>query len=132
MKRTRGFSLVELLVVIGIVAVLISMLLPALNKARQQTKRIQCASNLKQCGVYLLMYAQDNKGWIVPVGDWGADASDASSYQSLGTNLLFTNGGQMLSNPTPWLTWPAVVFKMTKPIPSGTDFDRDPFDYAPD
>jgi prepilin-type N-terminal cleavage/methylation domain-containing protein/prepilin-type processing-associated H-X9-DG protein len=139
MKKRRGFTLVELLVVIGIIAVLISMLLPALNKARMQAKRVQCSSNLRQCGVSLLMYAQENNGWIVPVGAWGADASDQNSYQSLGTNLLFDfeglANGQPITSPEPWLTWPAVVFKMTKPLPDPKNpgqNDVDPYDYAPD
>jgi prepilin-type processing-associated H-X9-DG protein len=55
---------VELLVVIGIIAILIAMLLPALNKARQSAKTVQCASNMKQVMFGLMMYAHDNKGWF--------------------------------------------------------------------
>lgn len=61
-----AFTLVELLVVIGIIAVLISMLLPALNRARQQAVSAQCMAQLKQVGNALLMYANDNGGWFPP------------------------------------------------------------------
>jgi prepilin-type N-terminal cleavage/methylation domain-containing protein/prepilin-type processing-associated H-X9-DG protein len=64
MKRIRrtGFTLVELLVVIGIIAVLISLLLPVLGKAREQAKRTQCMSNLRTLGQCLYVYAADNSG----------------------------------------------------------------------
>ncbi len=60
----RAFTLVELLVVIGIIALLISILLPVLGKAREQAKRAVCASNLKQCAMAMLTYAGDNKGQL--------------------------------------------------------------------
>lgn len=65
LKKT-GFTLVELLVVIGVIAVLISILLPALNKARDQANIVKCASNIRQLAIALVNYAAENKGKYPP------------------------------------------------------------------
>ena len=64
-RRVSGFTLVELLVVIGIIALLISILLPSLNKARVSAQRVQCLANEKQILNAILMYVNDSRG-ILP------------------------------------------------------------------
>ena len=67
MSRRKAFTLVELLVVIGVIAVLIGILLPTLSGAQGRARDIQCQSNLRQVGQALFMYANDNQGWLIPV-----------------------------------------------------------------
>lgn len=90
MKRkngTKGFTLVELLVVIGIIALLISILLPSLNRARETANRVKCASNLRQIGQALLLYANENRG------------AYPRTYYAAGSNCDLSNTGYNISNP---------------------------------
>jgi prepilin-type N-terminal cleavage/methylation domain-containing protein len=99
---TSGFTLVEVLVVIGLIALLLALLLPALTKAREQSKQVQCMSNLRQIGAELTIYSNNYKGWLIPVGPW---LPLAGQYESFG------------SNKQPWERWPVYVFKFG-PLPN--------------
>ncbi|MDB5333042.1 MAG: hypothetical protein JWP03_4193 [Phycisphaerales bacterium] len=67
-----AFSLTELLVVLGIITLLVALLLPTIPKVRRLANSALCKSNLRECGLSLLMYANENEGWLFPE-NWGSD-----------------------------------------------------------
>lgn len=92
----KAFSLVELLVVIGIIGVLIAILLPSLRKARLSAQSVVCKSNLRQVFVYMVEYANNNRGYLYPVSKDGS---------TLGTNVA------------PHQRWVPILFNIQPPNP---------------
>jgi len=105
-RAGKAFTLVELLVVMGLIAVLISMLLPSLNRAREHAQAIQCRSNLHQIGIEMNIYADNNKGWLFPVWNYNpGPKTPVNEYITLGTNW------------PPNKRWPMYFFTFQHPDP---------------
>jgi prepilin-type N-terminal cleavage/methylation domain-containing protein/prepilin-type processing-associated H-X9-DG protein len=80
-KRRAAFTLVELLIVVGIIAVLIALLLPSLQRAREHANRIACLSNLRQLGMAVIMYTNNNRGYFpAPSADSGLVTADPNAW----------------------------------------------------
>ena len=102
MKQKQGFTLVELLVVLGIIALLIAMLLPALNKAREAAKTTMCLSNLRQIGLAHQFYLAQSSQYVIPViyASPGAGSVTLENWATILMNLrLIPDPGVRIVDP---------------------------------
>lgn len=97
-RRRSAFTLVELLVVVGIIALLVAILIPTLGRARQQANRVACSSNLRQLGLAFVMYANDNRQWLPYHADWGGNHVEDWIHWERGRNISDSAVAKYLGN----------------------------------
>jgi prepilin-type processing-associated H-X9-DG protein/prepilin-type N-terminal cleavage/methylation domain-containing protein len=150
-RRLRGFTLVELLVVIGIIALLISMLLPALNKARQSADALKCSSQLRTIGQLLATHAAEHQGYMPLGGEVyiSGSTTPAPAFQVGDASMtkydyFINNPGQLMPTALPEALssyiqsstgqstgWPSVINEVESPGPLRDTFVCPSDVYAP-
>ncbi len=130
MRMKKAFTLIELLVVVAIIALLLSILMPALNAVKERGKRAVCMSNLKQLGLSYIMYAELYGGRFVPVEIWDPVMAD-KALGSGGYDIRLPDGDVI----TPWIAiWCANksfinLLDQSGGENLGYDLTDNPFDY---